>query len=362
MSRVFHVIDSIKGGCGKTTFAIMLTEYLERKWKERTKNLEPERSKHACLLDVDFVGTGMIDLFFSPEKKAEFLAHNIYLTNKIRGFQAQDKRYIYPFDFYGRDFYVGFGDPDFSTKEKFRCSSKYNYTTVIGYGIFRSGMKKILEKGALEEQVKGEVASIILDMSPGMDAYSEVVKECIFDKRHSDFLEPSDKRNYYLMVGMDASHLESAKDYFLEFLKGEDKKTADHIFIVFDDVLHFFSKEEIDFHVKEETKFHINEIDQYNSRITNFCKVLKDFPEELLKKICFLALNPYEEYSALLHMQKPLNELSGISNESKEKPEIFQETPFRFAAMWDERTNDAETIETFVSKNDKEKEILEWLM
>lgn len=355
MGRVFHIIDSIKGGCGKTTFAIMLTEYLERQYSEKKDERKEEigsgEYKHACLLDVDFVGTGMIDLFFSQIQKEEYLKNHIYLTDKIRGFQVEDGQYISSFPICQRTLYVGFGDPNFKTKEKFRCSSKYNYTTVIGYGIFRSGIKKILEKGALEQQIEGKIGSIVLDMSPGLDAYSESVKESIFDKRHSSFLETSDRRNYYLMVGMDYSHLSSAKDYFSEFLRGEDKKSADQIFIVFDDVLQFFAGK------PGENPNKKLEEEQYNSRITDFSKVLEDVPEDIQKKIHFLVLNPFYKYSEILHTMK---NLSVLSKEKDETKSIFNQTPFRFVALGNEM--DVKKFEIREFKEKQQGELLKWLI
>lgn len=374
MSRVYHIIDSIKGGCGKTTFAIMLTGYLEsqyrKEWeleikkreseKEESKSAKEEKKsgekecKHACLLDVDFVGTGMIDLFMNAEGKKEFLDKNIYLTEKIRGFQVEGKRYISQLCIGGEKLHIGFGDPEFRTKEKFRCSSKYNYTTVVGYGIFRSGIKSILKEGALEEQIKGTVRSVVLDMSPGLDAYSETVKECVFDKRHSSILAPSDKRNYYLMVGMDYSHLSSAKDYFSEFLKGEDRKSADNIFIVFDDVLQFFAGK------PGENLGNIEEeIRQYNVRIANFCETLVDIPEELRKKIHFLVINPFYKYSEILHN---LDHLCVLSEVSKEEEKIFEKCPFRFAALGYETEKGLYRIKEEIKEKEQWGKILKWMI
>lgn len=355
MCRVYHIIDSIKGGCGKTTFAIMLTEYLERKYKEKGE-VDPEKAEHACLLDVDFVGTGMVDLFFSADQKKEYLKEHTYLTDRIRGFRVEDQQYIASFPICGRTIYVGFGDPDFKTKEKFRFSSKYNYTTVIGYGIFRSGIKSVLKKGALEQQIKGKVGSVVLDMSPGLDAYSESVKDSIFDKNYSSFLDKRDRRNYYLMVGMDASHLSSARDYFYEFLTGEDKMSADQIFIVFDDVLQYFAGRP-----GENLGGTQEEKEQYNSRIEKFCEILKQFPEDLQEKIHFLVLNPFYEYSKILHTLKNLSYLSAETEDNRGMfHDFFTKSPFRFASLGLEAQDGGRKVTDFLEK--QQGEILKWLL
>lgn len=352
MGRVFHMIDSIKGGCGKTTFAIALTEYLERKYYEKKQQENLTECKHACLLDMDFVGTGMIDLFFKKDRKKEYLKEHRYLTDMIRNFRTEDKKYINEFSISERALYIGFSDPDFKIKEQFRCSSKYNYTTVISYGIFRSGIQRILKKGTLEGQIGGKIASIVLDMSPGLDPYSEAVKENIFDKRHSDFMEETDRRNYYFMVGMDQSHLSSAQEYCLEFLNGEDKKEADHIFIVFNDVLQYFSGENKSAIDEKGSKT------QYNSRIGEFNKALGGVPEETKKKIHYLVLNPFADYAKALHYLQPLGDSL--------KEDFFGTVPFRYTALKCEKeTGDIkeenESCEVQEYKTDNE-ELLEWLL
>lgn len=354
MCRVYHIIDSIKGGCGKTTFAIMLTEYLERKYKEKGES-DLEKREHACLLDLDFVGTGMIDLFFSVDQKKEYLKDHIYLTDRIRGFQVEDQQYIYPFPICGRTINISFGDPDFKTKEKFRFSSKYNYTTVIGYGIFRSGIKSVLKKGALEQQIKGKVSSVVMDMSPGLDAYSESVKDSIFDKDYSSFLNEKDRRNYYLMVGMDSSHLCSAKDYLYEFLTGDDKRSADQIFIIFDDVLQYFARKS-----EDNPPAIMEEKEQYNSRIEKFYEVLKKVPEDTQKKVHFLVLNPFYQYSEVLHTLKNLSYLSEETDDNKEMFKVFfKESPFRFASLG---TNAAKEHRVTEFLEIQQEEILKWLL
>lgn len=354
MGRVFHIIDSIKGGCGKTTFAIALTEYLERKYAERKQGDNLEEWEHACLLDMDFVGTGMIDLFFQEEGKKEYLKKYKYLTDKIRNFQMEDKYYIGKIPISDQALYIGFGDPDFKIKEQFRCSSKYNYATVISYGIFRSGIRGILKAGGLEDQIKGKVSSIVLDMSPGLDPYSEAVKENIFGKRHSDFMEKSDRRNYYFMVGMDQSHLSSAKEYCREFLSGEDKKEADHIFIVFNDVLQYFSGRNISAKTENESKA------QYNSRIDGFNEALASVvqDEKTKKKIHYLVLNPFADYAKALHNLEPLEK------SLKKSKDFFGTVPFRYTALKGKPKTENSKDETYEAQEYKtdDKELLKWLL
>lgn len=153
------------------------------------------------------------------------------------------------------------------------------------------------------------------------------------------------------MVGMDYSHLSSAKDYFSEFLQGEDKKNADQIFIVFDDVLQFFTGK------PGENSNTTIEKEQYNSRIDDFCKVLEGVPEETMDKIHFLVLNPFYKYSEILHT---MNNLSVLSGEESERKSIFNSVPFRYVALNKGTESKKYEVEDFDEK--QQGELLKWLI
>ena len=149
MGRSFYLIDSIKGGCGKTTFAIMLTQYLEQ---------IAEADNHTVLLDFDFLGTGLINLFLTKDQITEFEKNHKYVTDKIRGFKTEDAKYICDCTIEDTHFYVAFGNPEYMTKHAYRLSSKFNYTPVINYGIFRRGIQSIThDEAELKKQLRGNI-------------------------------------------------------------------------------------------------------------------------------------------------------------------------------------------------------------
>ena len=310
MERSFYLIDSIKGGCGKTTFAIMLTEFLERM---------QGRTGHTVLLDFDFLGTGLINLFLSEDQLKDFKQNNIYITEKIRDFHTGDQPYIYSKKVKGIPLYVAFGNPEYMTKHAYRISSKFNYTPVINYGIFRSGIQHILhDEDALERQIRGNVKNIVIDMSPGIDSYSEAVKECFFDKRHSLNLKGKTRCTYVLMMGTDPSHVAAAKNYF-ELLVNSDDKMPDKIYIIINDSMRIARLINPD-----------AEIDSYNALVNLFRQI--SIGPEYQERIEFFVLNYFENYAKKIHENIALFADSIESSEDGET--IFLDNPFRFWGTW----------------------------
>ena len=58
--RVYNIVQSVKGGCGKTTFSIMLAGFLGKKENR-------DECGKTCLVDADFQGTSLIHLFIHDE-------------------------------------------------------------------------------------------------------------------------------------------------------------------------------------------------------------------------------------------------------------------------------------------------------
>ena len=280
MERSFYLIDSIKGGCGKTTFAIMLTELLERM---------QGRTGHTVLLDFDFLGTGLINLFLSEDQLKDFKQNNIYITEKIRDFHTGDQPYIYSKKVKGIPLYVAFGNPEYMTKHAYRISSKFNYTPVINYGIFRSGIQHILHD-----------------------------EDAFFDKRHSLNLKGKTRCTYVLMMGTDPSHVAAAKNYF-ELLVNSDDKMPDKIYIIINDSMRIARLINPD-----------AEIDSYNALVNLFRQI--SIGPEYQERIEFFVLNYFENYAKKIHENIALFADSIESSEDGET--IFLDNPFRFWGTW----------------------------
>lgn len=313
MARAYYIVDSIKGGCGKTTFSIMLSQYLQKM----------DSGRNTCLLDFDFLGTGLLNLFLDEKTREAFRSSHCYLTEIIRGFNVGNKPFLYDCNVDESRFLIGFGESSYKSKGAFAVSSKFNYTPVTSYGVFRNGLKNILASGgggaSLDSQVNGGIQNVVMDMSPGMDTYSEIVKECMLDKRHSYFLPKNVKRYYFLMMGMDSSHIVAAQNYFQSFMDSEDK-VPDKIFVVINDIQ------------KRAKAISDSEVEVYKAVISEFKRGVKSIAK-YHRKTHFLVLNHFDNYSMKLHLREAL-----MSTKKSKYDNIFLSTPFRFWGDWDEES------------------------
>ena len=319
MGRKYYVIDSLKGGCGKTTFSIMLSQFLEE------INKKAGKEEHVCLLDFDFLGTGLINIFLPREIQEEKYANEYrYITEKIRNFKSESFKYIYKCQISSEnlegkaaDFYIGFGDPYNGKKTGYRLAAEFNHMPAVNYGVFRKGILDILSEDDknLEEQIEGTVNSVVLDMSPGMDSYSETVKECLFDRKHTIVTDES-RTYYFLMMGMDFSHISAAQNYFYDFIS-DDGKMPDKIFIVINDPMKMGEKLG-------------DEKTNYNATAEEFKKSIDEkLNAEYRSRIYFLVLNHFEGYAKLTH-----NRIALCGNR-KDKEQIFLDSPIRYWAPWE---------------------------
>lgn len=311
MSRAYYMVDSVKGGCGKSTFAFMLSQFLREKTGMGT-----------CLLDFDFLGTGFINLSLGddPSKIREFEKRYSYITDAVMGVSSAGRSYLYPCE-YRNDcsFYVSYSNPKFYSKTAYRLRPDRNFSPAVLYSAFRKGVLEILrENGSIDINGRN-INNVVMDMSPGMDTYSEIVKECVYDKRHSRLLGDDIKRFYFLMTGMDLSHIVSTENYLEAYLDGQDK-FSDRIFIVINDPM---CGGKMLSGIKN-----VREIEIYNAIVDKFIKRIK-LPEIYIGKVFFLVLNHYSEYSAKIHFQEPLIENGYIH------PDIFLPIPFRYACSWE---------------------------
>lgn len=295
--RIFNVIDSVKGGCGKTTFSLMLAATLDRMYGSDGKC-------NTCILDMDLLGTSMISLFNEdsnldalngPSTMSEH--KNAYLNEIVQSHNTSDKKWIQSVSVVDkerkkRQFYIGFSDPSEEAKEEFRCDVKCNYIPATKFGVFRHGMKKILSKRELNGQVP-DIEYIIMDFPPNSDIYAETAKNCLFDKKNN-VLETGDICNYFLMVGMDLSHLNTTINHLCYFLKGEDR-FPDNIFIVFNNLF----KNPID-----------TEVEMYDLRRRKIEEAVekKIKKENIPSKIYFCIMNRSEAYIEGTLNKESLNE------------------------------------------------------
>lgn len=207
----YNFVNSIKGGCGKTTFSILLVNLLQG-----------SENKKTLLIDMDLQGTAMQKLLLGNDKKEDNIR---YLNEAIRECESLDK-YIYTKDLWnGVELSVILADPNVEKKKKYRPTSTMNYNTVVQYQVFRGGFSECLNK--LDDF---NYANIIFDMPPNYDGYSNAAYECIRKKA-----DENDKVNLFYVTGLDNGQVSATMDEIVDVLNNQDNLRFDNLFIVFND-------------------------------------------------------------------------------------------------------------------------------
>ena len=314
----YHMVDSIKGGTGKTTFSIMLAQYLYKKMNTDT----------VCLFDMDFIGTGMWNLFYTDRIGGHinnldaFKKDTIFINQAIRHFKNNEKKYIKDITVGGSPFHIAFGSPEQKEKDKYICAASQNYTMALRYGSLKTGITQILKNTSIEEQLKS-VNHVVLDMAPCNDNYSQVIKQVFFD-RDSDL---DGKLNYYLLLGMDRSHVVSAANYLKNMFDKKEDKLPDEIFVVFNDVHNYQQFADEDELISDSGSTQL-----FDMRMEKFIELLKfdgHISESCKRKIHFLVLNEFENYS------KVMANMESLSN--VDDPNLFLLSPFSYMSDYNNR-------------------------
>lgn len=239
--KVYNIVDSVKGGSGKTTFALMLSLLLDNKLTGSRKNNETS----SCLIDMDIQGSALLYLlygksFLNGETDKEMAERIAYLNDRVVavGEESNMKRnYVNPFFFRDKETSgprtdVIFSDPRTESKKKFRSMSNQNYSPEVLYSTYRMGLGNMLSnlKG-MKEYVHRHV---IFDMPPNADGYSDAVYDVMLKKEYS-VMEEDDKCNLFFMVTMDMGQRSATMDYFFELVSSENFQKINKIFFVFND-------------------------------------------------------------------------------------------------------------------------------
>lgn len=231
----YNIVDSIKGGCGKTSFSLMLASALYNENKKQPP----------CLFDMDFQGTSLAYLLFGKEHKdwKKSIGIDMFLNERVVSFKDHSRRYIKRVEWKGSDgsgaphssgmdpestFYVAMADPDPKMKDKYKARSNQNYSPEVTYGIFRYGLAKLLEPENLETELLEKPGHVILDMPPNIDGYSDAALGCILNNPKQNHV------NYFIMMTFDQSHIHITMDWFKDFLtKEQSQRMPERIFFTF---------------------------------------------------------------------------------------------------------------------------------
>ena len=239
MKKVYNIIDSIKGGCGKTTFSLMLSLLLDDRYKENRNNDE----SNVCLIDMDIQGSALLYLlfggnYFQDEKEwnaFKFLNDRIVAVGDTR---EETEEYMHRFRFKDKvedekkadeetgkrersepGIDVVFSDPRPKIKKKYRSLSNQNYSPEVLYSTYRMGLANMLSKLSEEKPYLHQYVNF--DMPPNSDAYSDSVYDVLLKKEYT-IMKEDDVCNLFLLQTLDKGQIRATLDYFDELSSSEN--------------------------------------------------------------------------------------------------------------------------------------------
>lgn len=346
VGRTFNFVNSIKGGCGKTTFSIFLSRYLytvdqrileiqsKKKMAQQSdeEKAQDDRGKQnisenvvthdKCLiLDMDFQGTAMESLFYGATedtisiKSLKETNKRKYLNQAIReGGEIND--YIVHNTLNDEVVLdVIFADSAIKEKERFRIIPEMGYSPVVQYNVFRGGLLRFLKSFK-----DSEYQHFIFDMPPNSDGFSSAVMECVMDNNlqktgnllnTNKIREKDDVVNLFFICTLEPGQIKETIKEVVEQLKNRNKIYFDNLFIVLND--NIVRKKDADTEIDKNIKAMVSYLYLEISKVK---LVQKEY-----ERVYILRMVPYENYSTYFMIGNKLNIIKEKSDAENAKSE-----------------------------------------
>lgn len=240
----YNIIDSVKGGCGKSTLSLMLSLAAQKNLYENMHIPVDDENPIICsmLLDMDMQGSSWQHLLFGRSLPGENgLAKESINKALIESYRNKVPDCISKPWFFFNDLlfsklsiYAALASQDFNEREQFKAVSRLNYSSHITYLSFLSGLKKTLKH--LKDLTEQKIHYVFFDMPPNSNGYSDSVLEVLLDGRGSSTLDKKSPRNYFEVMTLDLGNINTTLDWFTHFVNEEPYQFPDHFFFVFTNV------------------------------------------------------------------------------------------------------------------------------
>lgn len=312
--RCFNVIDSVKGGSGKTSLSLMLALAAQKYMQERER-LSDWFPNYSLLMDMDMQGSALDYLLFGndPTGRAPCALNDAilkYYTRETPCFISTPKFYFsgnvggvssseeeatagegnqteeYPLA-------VALASTNVDDRDRFRAVSRMNYSSQITYDAFGSGLKAVLKDANLNSYLPFPPQYVFFDMPPNSNGYSDCILELLLSPGKSNpSPDPLYPRNYFELMTLDKGHIGATMEWFQHFVNREQYLFPDHFFFVFSNIPPNISQMKFD---KEQQQFE----DEYmRTAIGNLWNILRNLnlTETTLSRIHFVGVSYQEEY------------------------------------------------------------------
>lgn len=282
----FHVVRSVKGGSGKTTFALHTLVKLVTEGKDDNKKIlyidadvhasetrnmllgfrreESSLGSETCFFefypDQFTCNAGLareqrkqhekhtLNSFMHPYKGFYSKISELAIPAKLKQIQRSEevksnpeaentikygegsRQPVFP-EFIGKAFFI-FADPSPSGRKVFGSLYQSYGKSAIGVGAYIAKMKSLFNY-ILEDKYD----DVVIDMPPGSDTFSEHLMDCLLKIMGEKKRTESDKYkiSIYYVLTRDKAHIRTATEAAIENLHAMRLGTADRICVVFND-------------------------------------------------------------------------------------------------------------------------------
>lgn len=226
----FIIVDSVKGGCGKTTEAIAAAV---RGFKENGKK------NKVCLIDMDLLGTSMEHMlvqggFMHKEYNddwginpvAKYYLNDLVSKDLKEEYKSKVKIKLQEKDICNIDFVIS--SPKERDRGKFRVSGDSNYTLQITPTHFRGIIKKLVER-LLEEKYD----TVVFDMPPNSDPYTDCIFDLLLDSKYRSKKRKIKSVDAIIVSTYDRAHIYANKSWLESVCEGQDHRRKPFDSIIF---------------------------------------------------------------------------------------------------------------------------------
>lgn len=246
----FYIVDSVKGGCGKTSIA--LWKAMELSCEKINVHDKNSKYKKVCYLDLDLLGTSTAILLGGNKNITSYL-NDLFKGNRtaVRKLPVKHDMNIYYKDVENKTYCfknyetkeaskIGLilSNPDQDEKNLFRVG----YPTDghhIDYDFFARRINELIK-----ELIDGGFTDFVIDMPPNSDPYTDSIFDLLLHRKPSN--EEKDKVVSLLLVSsFDYSHRSANISWFNDLIsKDLSWYPFDYIELYFNDVRNCITKDD----------------------------------------------------------------------------------------------------------------------
>lgn len=289
----YNIIDSVKGGSGKTSLSLMLAMIAQNTLNSKGG----DSTVQTLVLDMDMQGSALAGMLFGNTKPGENGRAEQFLDQRILSYYSKSsKGFIsYPeFNFSdGKEsgapvnsikIGVAMASPKMEDRLVFRASSRHNYSSQITYTAFTAGLREVLTE--LNTFCAAPPQYLFFDMPPNSNGYSDAVLELLLQKESTARKWKESACNYFALTTLDRSHINSTLEWFKSFVN-ENRCFPDHFFFTFNNVPGSLAEMDPKNNLIAEAMHMIR---------TQLLAILRDGNNDCLDRIYFLGINYQAHY------------------------------------------------------------------